>query len=761
MLAPCCLHAKEINISNASIMVSSSIKEPVHTTIISMLKEEINKRTNLKMIVTKDWKPSITIAIVKSSDQSLNGIQTPALIDEPTHKESYRIEFQGDSKRPILWLIGTDERGVLYAAGHLLRMSVYGHKRMFYETSNSHTISPIEAIRGHQLGYRLSSNTYDLWSCQQYEQYIRELVIFGTNSIETIPLENTSDSLFKTPKDSINSFISHVCMKYDLDYCIWTPEDVDLSDSNVCRKELIRNESYYRECPKLNNVFVPGGDPGNNHPRYLLPFLKKISLCLKKYHPEANLWISLQGFNDEEIEYFFKYINVEKPNWLYGIVCGPGSPSIEETRNRLPRIYKLRHYPDITHCVRCQYPTLKWDQAFALTYGREPINPQPNYYASIHDKYATLTDGFISYSEGVNDDVNKIVWSMKGWEPSFSTSEIISQYDSFFFGTQQKDSTSEAILELENNWIGAIASNLNIERTFHHWQKLEKSHPELKNNWRWQMLVLRAYYDTYTRRRKIYEQQLEDSANLILSQAEKMGSKTAMRLALEEVNKADRINIAPTLRQRIDYYCNALYHSIGWQSSVKKYNASGEERGCILDFVDYPLNNRWWLSDEFDKTSKMSAELTKLDRLKVIATWEHPDNCLFYDDISNIAKSPHVTTTSDDATDVAWWDNGLSRRRLSTQLFQNFPILLYSNLPANANYIIRVSGYGDALLRVNGKRIDPLIYNKNLETFKEFFVSQHYIENGKLVITFDEPEESQLNWRQHSKICEVWLLKAE
>jgi hypothetical protein len=44
------------------------------------------------------------------------------------------------------------------------------------------------------------------------------------------------------------------------------------------------------------------------------------------------------------------------------------------------------------------------------------------------------------------------------------------------------------------------------------------------------------------------------------------------------------------------------------QTSVKKYNASGEERGAILDFLDYPLNNRWWLSDEFAKIRKMIAK---------------------------------------------------------------------------------------------------------------------------------------------------------
>jgi hypothetical protein len=63
------------------------------------------------------------------------------------------------------------------------------------------------------------------------------------------------------------------------------------------------------------------------------------------------------------------------------------------------------------------------------------------------------------------------------------------------------------------------------------------------------------------------------------------------------------------------------------------------------------------------------------------------------------------------------------------------------------------------LLRVDGERIDPAIYNKGLEEFKEFHLAQKYVSDGKIEVTFDQPEESHLNWRQHSKICDIWLLK--
>ena len=49
------------------------------------------------------------------------------------------------------------------------------------------TDAPEYPIRGHQLGYRGLNNTYDTWDLATYEQYVRDLIIFGTNAIELIP----------------------------------------------------------------------------------------------------------------------------------------------------------------------------------------------------------------------------------------------------------------------------------------------------------------------------------------------------------------------------------------------------------------------------------------------------------------------------------------------------------------------------------------------------------------------------------------------
>lgn len=756
-------YAQPVDFSKAAVVASPQIQSPVRETIIRVLQEEVAARTGLKLPLLHSARRSALIALATVRDETVAGMAVPKRPGEnlpETRAEGYRVTVTQQDGKPVLWLIGADQRGLLFAAGQFLRTATLSRNKIIFDLQQEIATAPAYPIRGHQIGYRNTANSWDAWTPAMFEKYFRELALFGTNAIENIPFQDGPlGPVMKFPREEMNLRLSEICSQYDLDYWVWTPADGDLSKEEVFEAGVKKHREFYKNTPRLDGVFFPGGDPGDNHPKYVMPFLKAIAAELKKYHPAAGVWISLQGFSYEQVDYFYDYLHKNSPDWLAGVVSGPSSPDMAETRFRLPTRYQHRHYPDLTHTVRCQYPTENWDQAFALTQGREVCNPEPFYYAKIHNRFAPFTDGFISYSDGTHDDVNKVVWSQMGWNPEKEVTEVVTEYCRFFFGDAVAQAGASGILALEHNWSGPVEENGGVETTLAFWQNLEQKHPELKNNWRWQQLVMRAYYDAYVRHRKIYEQNLEKEANQVLTQAPAMGAEKAMTEALAIVNKADQELVSPGLRQKVVDYCEALWQSVGAQTSVKQYHASGPERGAILDFIDYPLNNRWWLADEFDKIRQMKSEAEKLARLEVIRTWENPGPGSYYDNVSDLSKGPRVKTRTDDATDVAWWDSGMSRKRLSTQLFQNFPVLEYPDLDPDGRYVLRVAGYGEALVRADGERLEPILYNKGLEEFKEFLINRKYVSDGKLVITFDQPEESQLNWRQHSKVCEVWLLK--
>ena len=137
------------------------------------------------------------------------------------------------------------------------------------------------------------------------------------------------------------------------------------------------------------------------------------------------MWVSPQSFSQEWLDEFLSLVRAE-PAWLGGVVYGPQvRMSLPELRKAVPAKYPIRDYPDITHSLRCQYPVPDWDVAYSLTEGREVINPRPRDESAIFHAFADQTIGFITYSEGCNDDVNKIVWSALGWDPEADVLEIL------------------------------------------------------------------------------------------------------------------------------------------------------------------------------------------------------------------------------------------------------------------------------------------------------------------------------------------------
>ena len=584
---------KQPDLSNAVLLVSPSIPSPVNGTAVKVVKEEIIQRTSLDVVQTENWDNKTIVALALSSDKELFGKAIPAREGndlQELKKEGFRLFYSTEGSKKVLWIIGADARGILYGIGKFLRIAQMNEGSLILPEAVDIATSPEFPLRGHQFGYRNTANSWDAWTVEQFDQHFREQVLFGANSFENIPFQEGPPSVhMKIPREEMNIHISEICNKYDADYWIWAPADIDMKDKKLRQSVLDQHEAFYKKCPRLDGVFFPGGDPGENHPADVMPFLEELTVILHKYHPNATMWISLQGFDEEKVKYFFNYLNEKSPDWLTGVVYGPSSPPVDLERQLLPKKYKHRLYPDLTHTVRCQYPVKRWDQAFALTLGRECTNPQPLYYAEVFRKDAVFTDGFISYSDGVHDDVNKVIWSQLGWDSKTDEKQIMVEYCRFFFGNDLAETAADGILALEQNWVGPLMGNETVGKTFEYWKTLETGNPQLAGNWRWQQLVMRAYYDAFVQQRQAHERNLEKQAYKILATAGTIGADKAMEQALDVLKKAETEPVAQDLKQKVVDYCEALFQSIGLQTSVPKYNARGYERGAILDFIDYPL----------------------------------------------------------------------------------------------------------------------------------------------------------------------------
>jgi hypothetical protein len=751
-----------LDLTDAAVATPAKLS-PVEEKAVTMLIEEVEKRTQVRwqrLIIEKA--PEGESSIIVGNAGTLNWLGKPAkLLPEGFAIRAYRQENKG-----MVLVAGHDSRGLLFGVGYLLRKLHLSKGKVLLPAGLDITTAPHHPLRGHQLGYRPKTNSFDGWSLPLWEQYYRDLIVFGTNAIELIPprSDDAKDSPhFPLPPMEMMVGMSKLADQYGLDVWIWYPAmDADYSDPKTVEFALKEWGEVFAKLPRIDAVFVPGGDPGHTRPKTLFALLEKQAANLKKYHPKAQLWVSPQSFDKKWMDEFLELVRAE-PAWLAGVVHGPQvRMSIPALRQAIPKKYPIRNYPDITHSLRCQHPVPDWDAAFAVTQGREGINPRPRGMAEIFRADHQHTVGFITYSEGCNDDVNKLVWSALGWDPQADVLTVLRDYGRYFLGPKLTDTFAQGLLALEKNWQGPVLTNTGIQATLQQFQTLEKAAtPQDKLNWRFEQALYRAYYDAYVRARLLYETQLEDEALGHLRDAKSLGSLLAMKEAEAVLDKAVLKRTAVDYRAKVFELAEALYQSIRMQLSVERYKAISVGRGANLNTIDYPLNNRVWLKLQFEEIRKLDTEAERLKLLDEIVNWTNPGPGGFYDDLGNPSAQPHLVRGADGPLvhfedrpkgRKSWWDQALT--------LYDAPLKMhYEGLDPAAKYKVKAVYGGAVRLVANDKsEIHPLL-NKTYQVV-EFDLPPEATASGTLTLTWTRAPGGGGAGRG-CQVAEVWLMRRD
>jgi hypothetical protein len=321
--------AQSADFSHAAIFCPAQNNTQLQQAVL-VLQQVVEEHSNILLPVSPNFNiqgnPLIVVCTTKDEGTLPKAFNTSLNKLSPTGKDGYKITFLKDEQTIII--AGFDERGALYGVGYLLRkMELRSGKILVPEDLNISS-TPAYPIRGHQLGYRPKTNAYDAWTVDQFDHYIRDLTLFGANSIEIMP-PNTDDdfsnSHMKLPAIKMIAEQSRICKKYGLDVWMWYPNmGSNYTSPDSIQKELNEAANVFKVLPKLNDLFVPGGDPGDLAPDVLFAWLKKLSVVLRQYHPNAKIWVSPQVFRPSQKWYdaFYKEVNREYP-WLGGVVFGP------------------------------------------------------------------------------------------------------------------------------------------------------------------------------------------------------------------------------------------------------------------------------------------------------------------------------------------------------------------------------------------------------------------------------------------------------
>ena len=776
--------ADPIDLARAVVVVPDGLSGPEQNAV-KVLVEEVRARSGIGWDVMLRWPtgdvPVVAVGPVRLLRESTGRLRghVPTGAGQP---DGFAIRtVTGGPGAPTIVVAGHDGRGVLFGVGRLLRTLRTGPGKVALPGPVDRDEAPRYRLRGHQLGYRPKTNSYDAWDLPQWDRYLRDLAMFGTNAIELIPPRSDDDAdspHFPRPPMEMMVGMSKIADQYGLDVWLWFPAmDADYSDPKTVGRAVEEWAEVFQKLPRVDAVFVPGGDPGHTQPKFLLALLEKQTANLKRYHPEAQMWVSPQGFSADWLAEFVELLKAE-PAWLSGVVYGPQVRiGLPELRKLVPSRYPIRDYPDITHSLRCQYPVPDWDLAYALTEARETINPRPVDESAIFHAFADQTIGFLSYSEGCNDDVNKFVWSALGWDPSVDLLDVLREYGRCLIGLNDADADAFArgLFALEKNWRGPLLSNDSVETTLAQFRSLERRvAPRVLANWRFQQALYRAHYDAYERARLVHETDLQNRAMEALRTARDRGSIASMERAAVILDRARSEPVAADLRARVFELGEALFQSIRMQLSVDRYRAISVGRGANLDTIDQILNDREWLEQRFAAIRKLGSEADRLKAIEAIVDWTNPGPGGFYDELGNPARRPHLVPGRPYAEDPAAihgpmtafdQDPGWRRSwcRHAGTLYGQPLRMHYAHLDRETAYKVRVVYTGDmfqARMRMvadGSIEIHPFLEKPHDPAPMEFDVPQSATEDGSLDLEF-QVDRLRGNGRG-CQVAEVWLIR--
>lgn len=747
----------------------------------SLLVDEANRRFGVKWARTEDigTKDSLVVITKRRHIDDILPTQLRSAwkkatdhLNPSSNPEAFTVASLQHGH--VLVIAGQGQRGELFGAGWLLRHMEPNQSSL--PRPAAFVSVPDKPVRGYQIGYRMKNNTYDAWTLVQFEQQMRDLAVFGMNTVQVVAPNSDDDRtspLFHASAEDVVVGLSRLSRKYGLRYDLYYPEMAkDYNDQRQVKAELKQFEDLVKRLPQVDSIHVPGGDPGHTAPEVLFPLLEQQAVILHRYHPNAEVWVSAQGFTQQRFAQFYKLL-AQHPAWLTGVFFGPQSRDGQsEERAHIPAQYPVELYPDIGHAMHAQFPIPQWDPLFALTEGREPICPRPEQFAHIYRHFAPQNSGFMLYSEGVNDDVNKFLWASLGWNPQEKISTILREYARYHLAAGKDVSRyANAILALEANWSKPLlASDSTIPQTHKLVQRLDKN---ALQNWRWHSLVYRDDYDQYLRLKRLRERNAEDAAlQELRSSLPTTDRIAAARHALASSHAGPE---EQSLHRDLMQLADKLYHEVGIQLSVPLYGASNWERGANLDRIDTPLNDRDWIEAELKKAETLSSESAKDDALYRIANWQIPPVGGFYDDLGDPANEPHLARGVPWSYDPEMYQaaiDGIADRTLKdgwrlswlsyAETLYEVPLTLnYNHLDTTIGYHLRITYAGEDYtlpmeIIANGNVVQPLrMRHTNPEEF-DLDLPRDITSSGSLKLEWKRSAGAGGSGRG-GQVAEVWL----
>jgi len=480
--------------------------DPVVAKAAEVLAREIERRTGSRPAVAEEGPAEPTDVVLDVTDA--------------ISPEGFSIRTAPDAPARVL---GGDARGVLYGCGRLLRAARFAENSIVLGPSEGPS-APESDMRAVYFATHFG-NYYHAAPVEEVARYVEELALWGVNALilwfdmhhytsidDPKALEHIDRlrHLFRTAR-SVGMRVGLITLANEA-YSA-SPEDlradpdtgrahyrVELCPSKPGAIDVILAGLFeeFDRFEHLDIVWIWPYDQGGCACEKCRPwgangFLKAaraISARLRQTRPDVKIILSTWLFDrrEDQGEWRGLYRALERDaGWIDGVLADnsndfPAWP----LEHPLPGGLPLYNFPEIS--MQGMYP-----------WGGFGANPRPRHWQRIREKLRGRIQGGFPYSEGIYEDVNKIIWAQGFWDGSRPTAEILREYAAYEFSPGHADEICEAMTRMEDTLDRYGLKIANLDGATEIWDTIKRVDAELpawaKSAWRWRLVYLRALID--------------------------------------------------------------------------------------------------------------------------------------------------------------------------------------------------------------------------------------------------------------------------
>jgi hypothetical protein len=481
--------------------------------------------------------------------------------------EGFAIKSVQFKQGPGLIAVGADKRGVLYAAGEILRRLRYYPDHVEIDSVDVSS-APAYRFRGssaNQGGTMMRATGARGWTQDELFEVVLDYALAGANCFYTGDNGGPAYDFVKSfgLMSTTGARPNELRRDFPKEWRAggreaWEGKSWVCPNVPEARKALIEQWTADFAARADHEVMrFYAGDPGGCTDERCTPWGKsfvhlseELAAIWHKTHPDSIVLIANQGLDNAGDRYIFEYLNAEPRAWLYGLCYGPGSNAmsnyfrdtlrddlfeypgdgpvnryLSETLRELPAGQRIVHYSDLTHWISAQYQVEHPEPNVVRAYGRRTFHARPAAMYRIFKAIMPFSEGDIIYSEGYHDELHQYMWNRLLWDPNQSLDEVLRDYSTYHFGSDATPLMADALLQMEKNLEAPVESNDGIPRYYDLVKQAGAKIPPnlMRTDHRWRMHMQHAALDKYLQLRLRKELDQESRVRAALTQGLKTG----------------------------------------------------------------------------------------------------------------------------------------------------------------------------------------------------------------------------------------------